>query len=91
MSLWDNNILMGKQVLYTILGNNVLNLQTQGFRPKKGHQCPPPPQQGWFLSFCCVCFHLTSPHCPQLSLLQLHRTFQFLGRAPHPHLVVRGH
>lgn len=35
MSLRDNNILMGKQVLYTILGNDVLNLQTQRFRPKK--------------------------------------------------------
>lgn len=32
MSLWDNDVLVGKQVLYTILGNDVLNLQAQGFR-----------------------------------------------------------
>lgn len=35
MSLWDNNVLVGKQVLYTILGNDVLNLQAQGFRTKQ--------------------------------------------------------
>lgn len=35
MSLWDNDVLVGKQVLYTILGNDVLNLQAQGFRTKQ--------------------------------------------------------
>lgn len=45
MSLWDNNILMGKQVLYAILGNDVLNLQHRGSDPQKRPPAPTPHSQ----------------------------------------------
>lgn len=43
MTLRDDDVLMGKQVLYAVLGDDVLNLRTPAFRPKSS----PTPRQGW--------------------------------------------
>lgn len=58
MSLWDNNILLGKQVWDAFLGNNVLNLQTWEFR--KRSPLPNPHHNSWIWSVSCACFHHSS-------------------------------
>jgi len=78
MSLRDNNVLVGKQVLYTILGNNVLNLQTQGFRPKK--EVPTARPHATAAGLVLVCLLCLFP--ARLSPLQLSRISGFWGRAP---------
>lgn len=91
MSFWDNNILMGKQVLYAILGNDVLNLQTQGFRPKNITAAHPlhHNRAGSCLASVPV-FTLplpTAPSSPCSSCTESFGSWEMLL----PHLVVRGH
>lgn len=57
MSLWDNNIFLGKQVWDAFLGNNVLNLQTREFRPRKRSPLPTPHHSSWMWFVSCACFH----------------------------------
>lgn len=62
-------------MLYTVLGNDVLNLQTQGFRPQKCHHCPMPlPSRAGSCLFPVPTSPLPTP----------------AAQKP-PHLVVRGH
>ena len=79
MSFWDNNVLVGKQVLYAILGNDVLNLQTQGFRSKKPFTTTPSLhcKRAVLLVWLLCTFLPHFPHVSLLSLLQLRADFRF--------------
>lgn len=97
MSLWDNDVLVGKQVLYTILGNDVLNLQAQGFRTNQQvttAHCTHHNRAGSSLAFVPFPPPPTQLSLLLLSLLQLRGTSRFhvlWDSCSRPHLVVRRH